>query len=277
VADSVRELVELLHGRQFVALTGAGCSTESGIADYRSEGTLRRAKNPVQYRTFIADRAARRRYWAGSMLGWPRISNALPNPAHLSLAELEARGALLGVITQNVDRLHHAAGSRTVIELHGSLSGVRCLECGAEEDRQALQHRLLQANPDLSRRRVRMNPDGDAELDNEALSEFVAPECLRCGSDLLKPAVVFFGEAVPRPRVEQAAELLERARVLLVVGSSLAVFSGFRWVRKAAERGIRVAIVNRGPTRGDPFAQVRVDGSAGQLLPRLTRALGSAV
>ena len=271
------ELVELLRSGPFVALTGAGCSTESGIPDYRSEGTLRRAKNPVQFRTFVSDEAARRRYWARSMLGWPRLSCALPNPAHLALAELETRGELLGVITQNVDRLHHAAGSRRVVELHGNLSHVTCLSCGAEEDRHALQSRLSDSNAELDRISVRTNPDGDVELDDGALGAFRAPECRACGSDLLKPAVVFFGEAVPRTRVDEAFGLLEGARALLVVGSSLAVFSGFRFVRRAAEQGIHVAIVNHGPTRGDALARIRVDGRAGRLLPELAAALNFGV
>jgi NAD-dependent SIR2 family protein deacetylase len=276
-ADAFQELVEMLSATRFVALTGAGCSTESGIPDYRSEGTLRRARNPVQYRAFVSDERARRRYWARSMLGWPRLSAAMPNPAHLALADLEAAGSLVGVITQNVDCLHRAAGSRALVELHGNLARVTCLACQAEEDRSALQERLLRANPGLSGRAFRTNPDGDAELDDLALHDFEAPCCRHCGSNLVKPGVVFFGEAVPRARVEQAHRLLERAQTLLVIGSSLAVFSGFRFVRKAAECGIAVAIVNQGPTRGDALARIRLEGRAGQLLPRLARALNFGV
>lgn len=272
---ALAELARLLAGRRVAALTGAGCSTESGIPDYRGPETARRARNPVQYRAFLDSAAARRRYWARSFLGWPRMAAARPNPAHLALAALERAGALAGVITQNVDRLHHAAGSARVIELHGALSEVRCLGCGAIEHRDSVQARLAVLNPGFAAWRVEHAPDGDAELDGEIVERFAVAACLACGG-VLKPGVVFFGESVPAPVVEAARALLDESEALLVVGSSLAVFSGYRFVRRASERGLPVAIVNLGPTRGDAHAQVRVDARCGQVLPALAASLGSS-
>lgn len=273
-SDDVSALVDLLRGRRFVALTGAGCSTESGIPDYRGEGTARRARNPIQHRAYVSDSAMRTRYWARSMLGWPRFSGALPNAAHVALAELERAGALAGLITQNVDRLHTAAGSQQVIELHGALHDVRCLHCGAIEARRQLQERLEVLNPGWLDRDVELNPDGDAELSDASLASFRVAACLACDG-VLKPDVVFFGEAVPRQRVERAFELLDGADALLVIGSSLTVFSGYRFVRRAAERAMPIAVVNLGATRGDPLAALRIHGSAGAVLRRLERALAA--
>jgi NAD+-dependent protein deacetylase sirtuin 4 len=265
-------LVALLRGRRVVALTGAGISTESGIPDYRGPGTLRRARNPIQYREFVSDAAGRRRYWARSVIGWGRFSSARPNPAHQAVATLENAGTLAGVITQNVDGLHHAAGSRRVIELHGALAEVRCLGCGALEDRERVQERLLHLNPGWDRRRAEAAPDGDAELPAALVDGFRVADCERCDG-VLKPNVVFFGESVPRATVDAAWALLDEAEVLLVVGSSLAVFSGYRFVRRAGERGLPIAVVNLGPTRGDPLATVRIAARAGELLPRVARIL----
>lgn len=268
----VAELVELLRGRRFVALTGAGCSTESGIPDYRGPETARRARNPIRYQEFLRQPLARARYWARSSVGWERMSAAEPNPAHLALAELERAGLVPGIITQNVDRLHTRAGSRRVIELHGALSEVRCLECGGIEQRSRLQERLLEQNPGWSRRDVELAPDGDAELDAALVEGFRMVACLACGG-VLKPNVVFFGENVPRPTVEAAYALLAEADALLVVGSSLTVFSGFRFVRRASAEGVPVAIVNVGGTRGDPYAELRVDMRAGEILPGVAAEL----
>jgi NAD+-dependent protein deacetylase sirtuin 4 len=269
-----RALVDLLAGRRVVALTGAGCSTESGIPDYRGPETARRARNPIQYRGFLDSAAARRRYWARSFLGWPRMATARPNPAHLALAALERAGMLTGVITQNVDRLHHAAGSARVVELHGALAEVRCLGCGAIEDRDGVQARLTVLNPRSVTWPVEHAPDGDAELDDDTVADFAVAPCLGCGG-VLKPGVVFFGESVPAPVVEAAWALLGESDALLVVGSSLTVFSGYRFVRRASERGMPVGIVNLGPTRGDAHAHVRVDARCGQALPALAAALGA--
>lgn len=264
-------LVALLRGRRVAVLSGAGCSTESGIPDYRGPETRRRARNPIQYRAFVSEAAARTRYWSRSAIGWPRIAAARPNAAHRALAAMEAAGHVGGVITQNVDGLHQAAGSRRVVELHGSLAAVRCLACRADEPRTAFQARLLAHNPGWQHQKVEIAPDGDAEL-GSPVRGFVVPACLSCGG-VLKPDVVFFGESVPRERVDTAWQVFDEAEALLVVGSSLAVYSGYRFVRKAAREGKPVGIVNLGETRGDAEAEVRVEGPAGAILPRLATAL----
>ena len=269
----IARLIALLQGRRVVALTGAGCSTESGIPDYRGPGTRARARNPIQHRAFLADPAARARYWARSTIGWPRLSSAQANAAHRALAVLESEGPLVGVLTQNVDRLHRAAGSRRVIELHGALAEVRCLACSAIESRHALQERLLALNPGFAARAVEFAPDGDAELPPEVVHDFRVPSCRICGGTL-KPDVVFFGDSVPATRVAAALALLEEAEALLVIGSSLAVFSGFRFVRRAVERSMPVAIINQGESRADELARLRIDARAGEVLPRLAAALG---
>lgn len=266
----VHELAGLLQGKRVAVLTGAGCSTESGIPDYR--GPSARPRNPIQHRDFVEHEATRRRYWARSALGWPRMASARPNAAHRAIAELESRGVLSGLITQNVDRLHHKAGSRDVLELHGALADVRCLDCGALESRDALQTRIDELNPSFSDAKVAVAPDGDAELPAELVDDFRVPACGACGG-VLKPDVVFFGGSVPRERVAAAFAKLDAADALLVVGSSLAVFSGYRFVLRAAEMKMPIAIVNRGETRGDPHAALRVDGPAGEVLPALALAL----
>jgi NAD-dependent SIR2 family protein deacetylase len=265
-------LVDLVRGRRVVALTGAGCSTESGIPDYRGEGRPAR-RAPIQYREFVGSEAHRRRYWARAVVGWSTIAEARPNPAHRALAALEEAGVVAGVITQNVDGLHHAAGSRRVVELHGSLARVRCLGCGARVERAELQRRLLDANPGWLDRAAVSAPDGDAVLPDDVVAGFRVDACRRCGG-VLKPDVVFFGENVPPPVVEAAWRLFGDAELLLVIGSSLAVFSGYRFVLRAAERGVPIAIVNRGPTRGDDRAVVRLDAAAGAVLSDLVTSLG---
>ncbi len=271
---SFEALVAMLRGRSFVALTGAGCSTESGIPDYRSPGRPPRKRPPIQHREFMDHEEVRRRYWARSLLGWSQFSAALPNPAHRALAALEDTGHLAGIITQNVDSLHQRAGSRGVVELHGALARVRCLSCGAMLSRDVLQARLTDENPSFlfDAQHVALAPDGDAELPDELVEAFAPVPCARCAG-VLMPDVVFFGGAVSKPTLEAAWSTFDRAEVLLVIGSSLTVFSGYRFVYRAAERGIPVAIVNRGVTRGDPHAAVRVELRAGQVLPELVRAL----
>jgi NAD-dependent deacetylase sirtuin 4 len=269
------ELLRTLAGRRLAVLTGAGCSTESGIPDYRGPGTLRRARNPVQCREFLGSAEARQRYWARSVLGWPVLSRAQPNPAHRALAELEGASVVTGLITQNVDRLHHKAGSRAVLELHGALAEVRCLECHGLEPRERLQERLLAENPSWPSLAAESAPDGDAELPLELTRRFRALGCAECGG-VLKPNVVFFGENVQKALVERAYSLVEASDALLVVGSSLTVFSGFRFVKRAVERRKPVAIVNLGPSRGDELATVKVEARAGELLPELARALAPA-
>src|SRR5688572_29808123 len=214
----------------------------------------------------MRDPLARARYWARSMIGWPRIRDAEPNAAHAAIARMEHAGIATGVITQNVDRLHHRAGSERVIELHGAMADVQCLECGVIEKREALQARLQALNPSFAEsidRSAEIAPDGDAEV--AAIADFQVARCLVCGG-VLKPKVVFFGECVPRPVVDAAKTLVAESEALLVVGSSLAVFSGFRFVRLAKERELPVAIVNLGPTRADELADVCVDAQAGAIL-----------
>ncbi len=275
-AERFDALVELLAGKRFAVLTGAGCSTESGIPDYRGEGTSRRARNPIKFDAYVHDPIARARYWARSLIGWPKLAAARPNTTHHALAQLEQAGLALGVITQNVDRLHHAAGSREVVELHGALADVRCLACGSLEARDALQARLLARNPSWGEADASMAPDGDADFDDaRTLADFEPCACLRCAG-VLKPDVVFFGESVPQDRVVRAYALVDAAAALLVLGSSLTVFSGLRFVKRAAERGIPIVIVNAGPTRGDPLATLKLEAQVGELSTRLAAALGRA-
>lgn len=268
---TVAQLAALLTGRPFTVLTGAGISTESGIPDYRGPETRRRARNPMKYRAFLADPEARRRYWARAVVGWPKIASARPNDGHRAIAAMQERGMVRGVITQNVDRLHHAAGT-DAIELHGALAEVRCMVCGAIEAREDVQRRLLALNPGWTSSLAELAPDGDAELDPQIVRDFRVADCLACGG-YLKPNVVFFGETVPAPIVERAYRTVESAQALLVVGSSLAVFSGYRFVRRAADRGLPIAIVNLGESRGDPHANVIVDEPAGETLTRLAQTL----
>jgi NAD+-dependent protein deacetylase sirtuin 4 len=270
----VAALVELARSRRVVALTGAGCSTESGIPDYRGVDTPPRARAPIQHREFVDKEANRRRYWARSLLGWPRLAAAQPNAGHYALAALEHARVIEGVITQNVDGLHGAAGSREVVELHGALARVRCLACGEITPRTVLQDRLLAANPNwpARARMATIAPDGDVDLPDELVEGFALVACTSCAG-VLMPDVVFFGGSVPRATLDAAWALFERAELLLVIGSSLTVFSGYRFVRRAAERNVPIAILNRGPTRGDAHAQLRIDARCGDALPRLVQAL----
>jgi NAD-dependent SIR2 family protein deacetylase len=272
--DPVESLVALLRGRRVAVLTGAGCSTESGIPDYRGADTPPRKRPPIQHREFIDRPEMRRRYWARSMLGWPMLSGARPNPAHDALAGLEHAGVVTGLITQNVDGLHQRAGSRAVVELHGALARVRCLGCDALVRRDDVQARLLAANPAWPERarRIESAPDGDADLPDELVADFEVMECEACDG-MLMPDVVFFGGSVPRATLDAAWATFERGEVLLVVGSSLTVFSGYRFVRRAAEHGIPVAILNRGTTRGDAHAALRIDARAGEVLVAVRQAL----
>ena len=265
-------LADLLRGRTAVVLSGAGISTESGIPDYRGPKTRAKARSPIQYHAFMREAATRRHYWARSAVGWPSFRAAAPNAGHRAVARLEAAGVVRGVITQNVDRLHQAAGSQRVVELHGALAEVVCTGCGALSARDALQRRLLARNPGWTRHAAALAPDGDAELARADTATFEVPPCEACGG-ALKPHVVFFGENVPAPRVEAAWALLGEADALVVAGSSLTVYSGFRFVRGAAKAGQPVAIVNLGPTRGDDLAAVRVAARLGEALPALADRL----
>ncbi|MEY4580377.1 MAG: hypothetical protein RL701_5080, partial [Pseudomonadota bacterium] len=239
---------------------------ESGIPDYRGPETRRRARQPIRFQEYAASAEGRARYWARSMLGWPRFSRAQPNPAHRALVTLERAGLVTGIITQNVDRLHHAAGSGRIIELHGTLAEVRCLRCDEREARADLQQRLEALNPHLVDVQAALAPDGDTDLGSAYLTGFRVANCLSCDG-VLKPNVVFFGENVPRPLVAEGLALVDDADVLLVLGSSLAVYSGYRFVKRAHERGKPIAIVTIGETRGDGIADLRVEGRLGAVLP----------
>jgi NAD-dependent deacetylase sirtuin 4 len=273
-------LLDLLRDRRVVVLAGAGCSTESGIPDYRGPEASLRTRKPMQFQEFIGSEAARIRYWARSTIGWPRMAAARPNAAHYALAQLEEGGVVRGIITQNVDGLHHAAGSRRVVELHGSLASVRCLACQRAVPRDEYQARLLALNTEWAaqlerqaeRGGIESAPDGDAELPSRAMDSFRVPGCEVCGGTL-KPDVVFFGESVPPDRVEQAWHLFAEADVLLVVGSSLTVYSGRRFIYRAQQEGVPIGIVNIGPTRADEVAAAKVEGRLGLVLPELVEVL----
>ncbi len=268
-ADSgLAALADLVAAGNVVILTGAGLSTESGIPDYRGPTGLARRAEPMTYQTFVSGTAARQRYWARSHQGWQHIASAAPNAGHRAVAELQHGGLLAGIITQNVDGLHQAAGARQVVELHGSLDRVVCLGCGERTSRGRLDQRLRTANPGLDLRPRQINPDGDAVLADDQTADFTVADCLSCGG-VLKPDVVFFGENVPPSRVAECYSLVERAGSLIVLGSSLTVMSGFRFVRHAARHAIPVMIVNHGPTRGDAHARLKLDAPLGQTLTAL--------
>jgi NAD-dependent SIR2 family protein deacetylase len=262
----------LLERGDVLVLSGAGLSTESGIPDYRGPtGSLRKSL-PMTYQTFVRDPLARQRYWARSQLGWRLVAHAEPNDGHRAVAALQARGALSGVVTQNVDGLHQAGGAADVVELHGNLDRVMCLACSGRSPRTELDDRLRAANASWTAVASAVNPDGDVVLDEAAVASFRVVDCLGCGG-VLKPDVVFFGENVPPTKVRHCYDLVERSRSMLVLGSSLAVMSGLRFVKRAAGLGRPVAIVNQGWTRGDEHAAVRLDAPLG---PTLTALVGAA-
>lgn len=251
------------HDRVFV-LTGAGCSTASGIPDYRDENGDWKRRPPVMIQAFRAKPDVYGRYWARAYAGWPAFTAAAPGAAHRALAAWERSGTLAQLVTQNVDRLHQRAGSRSVIDLHGRLDEVVCLGCGSRTSREHVQTMMAALNPDWTACAATA-PDGDADIDARAIDRFAPPRCERCG-DLLKPDVVFFGENVPSARVDAARRTLTRADALLVAGSSLMVYSGYRFARLAADLGLPIAIVNRGRTRADEFAELKVVGDIGTML-----------
>jgi NAD-dependent SIR2 family protein deacetylase len=276
-------LVDFFREGNVTVLSGAGLSTESGIPDYRGpSGQARLARSPgsaqpMTYQAFTGSAEARQRYWARSHLGWRHVTGAAPNAGHRSVAALERAGLVCGIITQNVDGLHQAAGARAVTELHGSLHRVVCLSCWERSSREALDARLRAANPGWTAAAAgaepAVNPDGDVAL--EETGGFTVLDCLSCGG-LLKPDVVFFGENVPRPRVESCFSLVSSSSALVVLGSSLTVMSGLRYVRHASSLGIPVVIVNQGATRGDVVAAATLDAPLGETLSALVRELGLA-
>jgi NAD-dependent SIR2 family protein deacetylase len=277
---SWRVLAGALTGGGVAVLSGAGLSTESGIPDYRGPSGQARARSsaaaqPMTYQVFTATAQARQRYWARSHLGWRHVTGAAPNTGHFAVAALERAGLLSGIITQNVDGLHQAAGAAGVTELHGSLHRVVCLGCWERSSREELDTRLRAANPEwdavAAGLEPAVNPDGDVALEETA--GFTVADCVSCGG-VLKPDVVFFGENVPKPRVEECFALVSASSALVVLGSSLTVMSGFRYVKHAASRGIPVVIVNQGATRGDALATATLDAPLGAALTAAVREIG---
>lgn len=267
------ELVALLEGRRVAVLTGAGLSTDSGIPDYRGPDSP--PSNPMTIRQFTSDPIFRRRYWARNHVGWRHMDQRMPNAGHRALATLERTGVVSGLITQNVDLLHTKAGSRAVVDLHGTYVRVVCLDCGHTMSRAVLAELLEAANPGFLERvravgSIGVAPDADAEVGDT--TNFRIVDCPACGG-MLKPDIVYFGESVPKNVVERAYSMVDDADALLVAGSSLTVFSGYRFVRHAAARGIPVAIVNRGPTRGDDLATVKIDNGCSPMLALLADEL----
>jgi NAD-dependent SIR2 family protein deacetylase len=281
----VARLNEVVRAGGVLVLTGAGLSTDSGIPDYRGREGIRRVM-PMQYAEFLGSSGARQRYWARSFIGWNRFARALPNDGHRAVARLGHLGLVGAVVTQNVDGLHGAAGSAQVVELHGSLARVVCLTCADRTERYGVQERMALANPGFGQQVAavvphgsqvssQIRPDGDIVLADEAVASFRLPHCLVCGADTLKPDVVFFGESVPKLTVERCLGLVDRARSMLVLGSSLAVMSGYRLVRRAVGNGIPIVIVTRGPTRADPHASLVVDAGLTPTLTGLVSAVSS--
>ena len=261
------------HARLFV-LTGAGISTGSGIPDYRDAQGQWKRRQPVTMQDFLRSAAVRRRYWARSMIGWPVLANARPNAAHLALARLEAAGRVQHLVTQNVDGLHQRAGSTRVVELHGTVAWVVCLNCGAEVSRLVIQEMLETANPEYAHLSAATAPDGDADLDAHDLDGFEIPACFRCGG-ILKPDVVFFGDGVPKERVDAAMDALQQTDAMLVIGSSLMTYSGYRFCEQAHRAGKPIAAVNLGRTRADRLLSLKVERPCADALGEVVQGLDS--
>ena len=267
----IDQAVPLLEGRSIAVLTGAGVSTDSGIPDYRGEGAPRRS--PMTFQQFLVDAQYRKRYWAGSHLGWRHFDAARPNTGHRVLAELEASGQVNGVITQNVDGLHLRAGSQRVVDLHGTMDKVRCLTCGQTFARAGIADRIAAANPWLDEISAdEINPDGDASP--AAFDDFITPDCTVCGG-VLKPDIVFFGEFIPVEKFSEASALVKKADALIVAGSSLVVNSGIRLIEQARRRRIPLVVINRGVTKGDTQAAVKIDAGTSEVFLSLQERLRS--
>ncbi|XP_067014742.2 NAD-dependent protein deacylase Sirt4 [Anabrus simplex] len=271
--DEINQVRDFINSsKKTLVLTGAGISTESGIPDYRSEGVglyARSSRRPVQYNDFVRSEAIRRRYWARNFVGWPQFSSISPNATHYAIRNLELDlNRISYVITQNVDNLHYKAGSQKVIELHGTAYRVMCLSCNFKMKRHKFQEILSEMNPGVQLRSDEMKPDGDVEIREEDMESFKVPSCFNCGG-ILKPDIVFFGDNVPKERVNFIKQQISTSDSLLVLGSSLSVFSGFRFILHASELGKPIAIINIGETRGDKYAQLKIEKKCGDLLPRL--------
>lgn len=273
IREHLDTLLQAMADDKFLILTGAGISTPSGIPDYRDSDGVRRGRQPMMYQEFLAAPESRRRYWARAMLGWPRVRKARPNAAHEALATLQQRGRLSALITQNVDTLHDQAGSHDVIELHGSLHRVLCLDCGQRSERDAIQQQMETHNPYLSGVDAVQAPDGDTLLDPAFEARFQVPRCPHCAGERMKPDVVFFGENVAQPTAARALAAAENAAGLLVVGSSLMAYSAFRLCRVIAERGKPLMAINLGKTRADDLLDLKIEGSCEELLPWLVEEL----
>lgn len=269
VSDAVDAAAGILRGHTVAFATGAGVSTDSGIPDYRGAGS--EPRTPMSISQFLDDERFRKRYWAGSQLGWRRFSSVRPNAAHVAIAELEASGVANGVITQNVDGLHRAAGSRTVVELHGTMDRVRCTECGNVVWREEVSRRLAEANPWLASVDAgELGPDGDVPVDD--VDRVAVPRCTVCGGTL-RPDIVYFGELVPRDTFAAAEALIDAATALVIAGTSLAVNSGVRVLERARRNGKPVVIVNRGETKGDSRATLKIDAGVGPVLTGLAERM----
>lgn len=273
IREHLDTLLQAMADDKFLILTGAGISTPSGIPDYRDSDGVRRGRQPMMYQEFLAAPESRRRYWARAMLGWPRVRQARPNAAHEALATLQRRGRINALITQNVDTLHDQAGSHDVIELHGSLHRVLCLDCGQRSERDAIQQQMEAQNPYLSGVDAVQAPDGDTLLDPAFEARFQVPQCPHCAGERMKPDVVFFGENVAQPTAARALAAAENAAGLLVVGSSLMAYSAFRLCRVIAERGKPLMAINLGKTRADDLLDLKIEGSCEELLPWLVEEL----
>ncbi|MGY3643027.1 NAD-dependent protein deacetylase [Pseudomonas sp. PK-RTE-24] len=273
IREHLDTLLQAMADDKFLILTGAGISTPSGIPDYRDSDGVRRGRQPMMYQEFLAAPESRRRYWARAMLGWPRVRQARPNAAHEALATLQQRGRISDLITQNVDTLHDQAGTQDVIELHGSLHRVLCLDCGQRSERDAIQQQMEAHNPYLSGVDAVQAPDGDTLLDPSFEARFQVPRCPHCAGERMKPDVVFFGENVAPTTAARALAAAENAAGLLVVGSSLMAYSAFRLCRVIAERGKPLMAINLGKTRADDLLDLKIEGSCEELLPWLVEEL----
>ena len=273
MSNSVDSLTEILASKTpWVALTGAGVSEASGIPTYRDHSGNWLGSQPIQHDEFVTDETKRKRYWSRSVLGWPRVAAAQPNATHNTLAGLEQAGVLAGVITQNVDRLHQRAGSQRVIDLHGRLDQVRCLECAAVETRHSIQQWLETHNEIPQLEALTVRPDGDADLPDQFVSNFQSPDCQDCGGALM-PEVVFFGGTVPSSTVEACYELIDASAGMIVLGSSLSVYSGLRFCRYTVSQSKPLVVLNQGQTRADDICQYKFDEAPFELLAQCTQRL----
>ena len=271
-ADQERLLQVLTQSRHLLVLTGAGCSTPSGISDYRDAAAQWKRPALVQHKDFMGSLAWRQRYWARSQVGYPEFLRAQPNAAHTTLAALERSGLVFGLITQNVDGLHQQAGHKKVIDLHGRLDQVVCMQCSIKTARAEVQQFLDRHNQALYERVVGLAPDGDADISGQNFDHIVVPQCQSCDG-ILKPDVVFYGDSVPKDVVQTCYSWVDRADALLVVGSSLMVYSSFRFVRKAYENQIPIVAINQGKTRADELLSAKVQGDCAGLLPQIAASI----